>query len=337
MTNLNTTYLGLSLKNPVIAGSSNLSTDPSVLKRIEDSGAAAIVYKSLFEEQIQLERYQMEEDLGEYNERHAEMISIFPSIEHAGPQAHLEQLRKAKASIEIPLIASLNAVYKESWVDYAQLIEQTGVDALELNFFAIPTKFANDGKSIEEEQLDIIKAIKGKLSIPISVKLSPFYTNPLHFIKQIDDLGVNGLVLFNKLFQPEINVDEQKHITPWNLSEANDKRLPLRFAGLLYNKVNANICSSTGIFEGKDIAAMILAGADAVQVVSALYRHKPEHTAKMLSDLQAWMEKKGYDSLKAFRGKLSAATLSDPFVYKRAQYVDTLLSSDDLLKQVRLS
>ena len=336
MTKLNTSYLGLELKNPIIAGSSNLSTDPSVLKRLEDSGAAAVVYKSLFEEQIQLERHQMEEDLGEYTERHAEMISIFPKLEHAGPQQHLENLRKAKESLGIPLIASLNAVYKESWVDYAELLEQTGVDALELNFFAIPNKFEKDSKSIETEQIDILKTIVGKVKIPVSVKLSPFYTNPLHLIRQMDETGVKGFVLFNKLFQPEINVDNEKHITPWNLSEAIDKRLPLRFTGLLYKKIKASICSSMGIFEGRDVAAMILAGADVVQVVSALYKYKPEHIGKMLTDLQAWMEKKGYANLEDFRGKLSAITLNDPFVYKRAQYVDALLSSEDLLKKVRL-
>lgn len=336
MTNLSTTYLGLKLKNPIIAGSSNLSTDSSILKRLEDAGAAAIVYKSLFEEQIQLERLQMAEEIGEYTERHAEMISIFPNLEHAGPQEHLEQLRKAKSSLQIPLIASLNAVYKESWTEYAQLIEQTGVDAIELNFFAIPNKFEKDSKTLEEEQIDILKAIRQNLKIPVSVKLSPFYTNPLHLIKQLDEVGVNGFVIFNKLFQPEINVDDEKHITPWNLSEPNDKRLPLRFTGLLYKKIKANICSSMGIFEGKDVAAMILAGADAVQVVSALYKHKPEHIGKMLGDLTAWMEKKGYASLNDFRGKLSATSLNDPFVYKRAQYVDALLSSDDLLKKVRL-
>lgn len=336
MTDLKTNYLGLSLKNPIIAGSCNLSTDPTVLKRIEDSGAAAVVYKSLFEEQIQLERHQMEEDLGEYIERNAEMISIFPNLEHAGPQEHLEQLRKAKASIQIPLIASLNAVYKESWIDYAELIAQTGVDALELNFYSIPNKFDKDSKTIEDEQLNILKAILAKAKIPVAVKLSPYYSNPLNLIRQMDELGVNGFVLFNKLFQPEINIEDEKHITPWNLSESNDKRLPLRFAGLLHKRIKANICSSTGIFEGKDVAAMILAGADVVQVVSTLYRHKPEHIAKMLTDLQEWMEKKGYKNLEAFRGKLSAATLNDPFVYKRAQYVDALLSSEDLLKKVRL-
>jgi len=337
MTSLSTSYLGLNLKNPVVAGSSNLSTDFSMLKRLEDAGAAAIVAKSLFEEQIQLERYQMTEELAEYTERHAEMISIFPNLEHAGPQEHLEYLRKAKSSLHIPLIASLNAVYKESWIEYAQLIEQTGVDAIELNFFAIPNKFEKDSKTLEEEQVGILKAIRQTLKIPVSVKLSPFYTNPLHLIKQLDDVGVNGFVLFNRFFQPEINVDDEKHFTPWNLSEPNDKRLPLRFAGLLYKKIKANICSSMGIFEGKDVAAMILAGADAVQLVSALYKHKPEHISTVLGDLTSWMEKKGYTSLNDFRGKLSAASLNDPFVYKRAQYVDALLSSDDLLKKVRLS
>lgn len=337
MTNLKTNYLGLQLKNPVIAGSSNLSTDPSVLKRMEDAGVAAVVYKSLFEEQIQLERYRLEEDLGEYSERHAEMISIFPNIEHAGPQEHLQQLQKAKESIDIPLIASLNAVYMESWIEYAELIEQTGVDALELNFFAVPNKFERNSNSIEEEQIEILKVIKSKIRIPVAVKLSPFYSNPLNLIQQMDNAGVEGFVLFNRLFQPDINIDEEKHITPWNLSEAGDKRLPLRFTGLLHNRIKASICSSTGIFEGKDIAAMILAGADAVQIVSVLYRQKPEHISKMLNDLQTWMEGKGYASLDYFRGKLSAATLNDPFVYKRAQYVDALLSSDDLLKRVTMA
>ncbi len=336
MTDLKTTYLGLKLKNPIIAGSCNLSTDPDVLKRLEDSGAAAVVYKSLFEEQIQLERYQMDEDLDEYAERNAEMLSVFPNLEHAGPQEHLENLRKAKSALGIPLIASLNAVYKESWVDYAQQLEQTGVDALELNFYSIPNKFDKDSKTIELEQIDIVKAILGKVKIPVSVKLSLYYTNPLNFIKQVDDLGVKGFVLFNKLFQPEINIEDEKHITPWNLSEPNDKRVPLRFAGLLYSRIKAQVCSSTGIYEGKDVAAMILAGADAVQVVSTLYRNKPEHIAKMLEDLTAWMEKKGYSNLESFRGKLSAATLNDPFIYKRAQYVDALLGSNSLLKKVQL-
>ena len=336
MIDLTTNYLGLQLKNPIIAGSSNLSTDPAILKRLEDSGAAAVVYKSLFEEQIQLERHQLDEDLDEYSERNAEMISIFPNLEHAGPQEHLENLRKAKAGIGIPLIASLNAVYKESWVDYAQLLEQAGVDALELNFYSIPNKFDKDSKATELEQLDILKTIMGKVKIPVSVKLSPYYTNVLFLIKQIDELGVKGFVLFNKLFQPEINVEEEKHITPWNLSEAHEKRLPLRFAGLLHNRIKAKVCSSTGIFDGKDVAAMILAGADAVQVVSVLYRHKPEHITIMIDELKTWMEKKGYANLDSFRGKLSAATLNDPFVYKRAQYVDALLSSEDLLKKVRL-
>jgi len=334
MVDLKTKYLGLELKNPVILGASNLVTKLDNIKRAEESGAAAVVYKSLFEEQIQLESAQLDDELEEYNERNAEMVKLFPTIEHAGPQEHLVNLRKVKESIKIPVIASLNAIYTESWIEYAQLLEQTGVDALEFNFFYVPHDTQTDGRDVTQNQLEIIKAVKTKVKLPISVKLSPFYANPLNIVSQMDKLGVNGFVLFNRLFQPDIDIEKQQHFTPFNLSNPEDNKLTLRFAGLLYGTVAGSICGNTGIYSGADVIKMILAGADCVQVVSTVYKNKVEYIATMLKDLQAWMESKKYSKLDDFRGKLSQKKLNDPFIYKRAQYIDLLLKSDQIFKKL---
>jgi len=333
MVDLKTKYLGLDLKNPVILGASNLVTKLDNLKRAEEAGASAIVYKSLFEEQIQLESAQFDDQLEEYNERNAEMVKLFPSIEHAGPEEHLVNLRKVKETLGIPVIASLNAIYTESWIDYASQLEQTGVDALEFNFFYIPRDTQTDGRDVNNQQLEIIRAVKPKVKLPISIKLSPFYANPLNVVSQMDKLGVDGFVLFNRLFQPDIDIEKEQHFSPFNLSSPDDNKLSLRFAGLLYGTINASICSNTGVFSGADVIKMILAGADCVQVVSTVYKNKIEYIATILKDLQNWMESKNYKNLQAFRGKLSQKNINDPFIYKRAQYIDLLLKSDQIFKK----
>ncbi len=336
MANLKTNYLGIELKNPVIIGASNLVTNINNIKKAEENGAAAIVYKSLFEEQIQLESAQMEDELHEYDERHAEMVSLFPSIEHAGPEEHLLNLRKVKESVNIPVIASLNAIYKETLVEYAQLIEETGVDALELNFYYVPRDTTTDGRSVNERQVGILKAVKESVKLPVSVKLSPFYANPLNIISQMDQAGAGGFVLFNRLFQPDIDMDKEEHFAPSSLSCPEDNRLSLRFAGLLYGQIKGDICSSGGIFTGTDVAKMILAGAKCVQVVSTIYKNKIEYINTMISDLNSWMDSKGYKQIDDFRGKLSNKNINDPFVYKRAQYIDLLLKSDKIFKKYPL-
>jgi dihydroorotate dehydrogenase (fumarate) len=336
MINLKTTYLGLELKNPIIVGASNLVSDSENLKAAEKAGAAAIVFKSLFEEQIQLENYQLDNQLEQYNDRNAEMIKLFPDISHAGPQEHLHKLRKAKESVGIPLIASLNAVFHESWIEYAKLIEDTGVDAIELNFYSIPRDFKKEENDIVSEQIAIVKEIKKTLQIPVSVKLSPYYTNILHLITQLDKAGVDGLVLFNRMFQPDIDLEKEEHFSPLNLSSENDSRLAIRFAGLLYGRTKANLCSSSGIMQGIDILKAVMAGTDAVQVVSTLYKHKISHISVMLDEMNEWMKSKNYNSLKDFKGKLSEKNTKDPFVYKRGQYIDLLLKSEELLKTYSL-
>jgi dihydroorotate dehydrogenase (fumarate) len=261
------------------------------------------------------------------------MVKLFPSIEHAGPEEHLVNLRKVKETLGIPVIASLNAIYTESWIDYAQQLEQTGVDALEFNFFYIPRDTQTDGRDVNNQQLEIIKAVKPKVKLPISIKVSPFYANPLNVVSQMDKLGVDGFVLFNRLFQPDIDIEKEQHFSPFNLSSPEDNKLSLRFAGMLYGTIGASICANTGVFSGADVVKMILAGADCVQVVSTVYKNKIEYISTILKDLQTWMESKNYKNLAAFRGKLSQKNTNDPFVYKRAQYIDLLLKSDQIFKK----
>jgi len=333
MIDLKTTYMGIELKNPLIVGASNLVTDHETLKELENAGAAAIVYKSLFEEQIQIEELGFEEEMAEYNERHAEMINLFPSMKHAGPKEHLMNLKKAKEILNIPLIASLNCVYEDTWIDYVEKIQETGVDGIELNFYAVPKDLDTEGHSIETAQINMLKKIKEKIKIPFSVKLSPFYSNPLNVIAKMDEVGVGAFVLFNKLFQPDFNIENNELVFPYNLSNPDDNRLALRYAGLLYNQINANICSNTGVYTGKDAIKMILAGADSVQIVSTLYKNKVTYIKTMLEEIEAYMQSKNYYKLDDFKGKLSKKSINDPYAYKRAQYVDILMKSDHIFKK----
>ncbi len=331
---LSTTYLGLKLKNPIIIGASNLVTDINMLKKLEEAGASAVVYKSLFEEQIHLENLQLEQEMRDYDNRNAEMTSLFPSdIYEAGPEEFLMNFEDAKAALNIPLIASLNAVYDDTWYEYAKKLEAAGADALELNFYNSPRDFEMDGRSILNEELDVIEGVKKAVKIPVSVKLSPFYTNPLYVFKEMDRKGVDGFVLFNRLFQPDINIELEKMHFPYNLSSEYDSRLPLRYVGLLYDNINADICANRGIFTGGDVIKMILAGAGAVQVVSAIYKHGPHQIAKMLEDMEIWMANKMYEKLDDFRGNLSKKNIKDPFAYRRAQYVDILMKSGEIFKK----
>ncbi|MDH5609718.1 MAG: dihydroorotate dehydrogenase-like protein [Cyclobacteriaceae bacterium] len=332
MIDLSTNYLGIHLKNPLVIGASNLVTDLSNLYKLEEAGASAIVYKSLFEEQIQLESYQMDEEMGLYEDWDAEHASIFPKLGHAGPEEHLYKLKKTKESLTIPVIGSLNCVNEETWEEYAIKMAETGIDALELNFYANVLDPSKSGTSIVGDQVNLLKRVKEAVKIPVSVKLSPFYTNALGVISAMDKAGADGFVLFNRLFQPDIDLDSEEHYFPYNFSQSNDSRLGLRYAGLLFDQIRGTICSNTGIMTGADVLKMILAGADAVQVVSAIYKKGISHLPEMLEDMGTWMQARGYKKLSDFRGKLSKSNLNDPFAYKRAQYVDILMKSEILMQ-----
>jgi len=244
---------------------------------------------------------------------------------------------KAKESVSIPVIASLNAINRETWADYALQLADTGVDGLELNFYATPTDFNRDGSDVENEQIAIVKEIKKKVKIPVSVKLSVYYTNPLSFIRKLDEAGVNGMVLFNRFFQPDIDIEEEKNVFPFNFSSEIDNRLPLRYAGLLYGNVRADVCSSRGIIFAKDVIKMLLAGSNCVQMVSSFYKHKVTHLKTIIEALNKWMDDKGYSDIDSFRGKLSRKNSSDPWRYTRAQYVKLLLHSDQFMREAKIS
>jgi dihydroorotate dehydrogenase (fumarate) len=331
MKNLKTKYMGIELDNPIIIGASNMSNDLDKLKKAEELGAGAIVFKSLFEEQIQLESFQLDERLNEFNDINAEMLSIHPNIKHAGPDEHLLNIRKASENLSIPLIASLNAVNNDTWIKYARLLSETGVDGIELNFYQIPSDFDKDAKDIEDEQINTLKEIRKNISIPISVKLSPDYSNILNFITKLDKAGADAFVLFNSFFQPDIDVISEKHIKSSHLSSEGDYKKSLRYAGLLFDNIKADICSSHGIFTGADVVKLLLSGATCVQVVSTLYKNGLTQINNIKKELVNWMESKNYKSIDEFRGKLSKNKLSsNPFVYKRAQYVDLIMNSEEI-------
>lgn len=333
MANLETTYMGVKLKNPLILGACNLVSRPGFAEQIEASGIGAVVYRSLFEEQVQLEDLQLSEDLAEYEYRNAEMERLFPRIEHAGPKEHLYELEKLKKKLSVPLFASLNALYEPTWIEYAKELEKTGVDGLELNLYSVPGYFEQTGQSIEDKQLQIVEAVKQAVKIPVSVKVSLFYTNPLNFIKRADEAGADAFVLFNRFFQPDIDLDNQEFQFPWELSNPKDRMVSLRFAGLLYGNLDGNICASRGVYEAADVIKMILAGADTVQVVSTVYKNKMTVVPELLDGLNKWMDQNDYKTLVDFRGKLSRKNIKDPFVYQRAQYVDILMNSENVFKK----
>lgn len=333
MKNLETSYMGIPLKSPVILGACELSSNIDTLKKAEQEGAAAVVYKSIFEEQIQMENLQHDELVTEFDDIHPEMVTLHPTIEQSDVEYYMVQLRRVKESLSVPVIASLNAVNESSWIRYAQLMEETGVDGIELNLYQTPTRFDLDAATIEQRQITIVEEIKKRLSIPVSVKLSSSYTNMLHFAKKVDEAGVDGMVLFNAFFQPDIDIETEVHRRAFNLSKRGDYKESLRYAGMLFGRVDADICSSRGVFNGEDVIKLLLSGASCVQVVSTVYHHGTNVIREINQGISDWMIRKGYESIDQFKGKLSDSVLNKNdslLIYKRAQYIDLLLHSDTI-------
>jgi dihydroorotate dehydrogenase (fumarate) len=338
MADLKTNYMGLKLKNPIIIGASNLVTDIENLKKIEKAGAAAIVYKSIFEEQVQLENLELYERKTEYADRNAEMISLHPVSISGTPDIleHLNALRKAKETVSIPVIASINAVNEETWVEYAKKIEETGVDGLELNFYTLPEIKDKVFDDIEYQQIRILRNIKSSVAIPVSVKLSSYHTNPLKHISNLGEAGADAFIMFNRLFQPDIDIHEEEHNFPYTLSNSEDNRLPLRFAGLLYGNTTSSICANTGIMNGSDVIKMLLAGADCVQIVSTIYLNQIEVVSTMIAEIEKWMDSRGYKTLDNFRGKLSKKNSENKLPYHRTQYMDFMMTTSQILRKYKI-
>jgi dihydroorotate dehydrogenase (fumarate) len=328
MADLRTTYMGLQLNNPFIVGACGYTANLDRIKQLEEAGAAAVVTASIFEEQIQYERFRLEEDLHQFDNLYAEMTDFFPQVKHAGPKEHLGWVKKTKESVGIPVIASINAVNRNIWSEWAVQLEDTGADALECNFYASPVSFQRSAQDVEDEQIEVLGEVKSKVKIPLSVKLSAFYSNPLHFIKRLDEIGVRGFVLFNRLFQPDIDVDAQSNSYRHNLSTGTESEASLRYAGLLHGNIRGDVCANSGILTGKDAVKLILAGASCVQIVSTLYKNKINSLANLIKEVGSWMDDKGYKDLRAFQGKMDAKNNQDPGFYRRAQYVKNLIKAD---------
>lgn len=328
MADLSTTYMGIELSSPIVVGACSLSKHVERVQEAEANGAAALVVKSLFEEQIQLERQELEEALEVGADYYQEAQSYLPNLEHAGPEQHLFWLEKARKAVKMPLIASLNASTSGTWLDWAKKLEETGVDGIELNVFTLGNRADRSAADVEKELLTIVETVCDKVRIPVAVKLSPWLTSIAHLATRLDKLGVGALVLFNRFFHPDIDVRSEKVVQRLHYSDRYEALEPLRWIGLLHGQVKADLVASTGIQEAEDVVKMLLAGAKAVQVASALYVHGVKHVGKIRDDLAAWMDAKGYKTLDAFRAKLAQNTLPDPYAYERAQYIKMLLGFD---------
>jgi len=325
MSDLRTSYMGIDLKNPIIVGSSPLSTRVETMKAMEAAGASAIVLKSLFEEQVRIDAAAFEHDLAEHDDASAEATSMFPHLEHAGTRTHVFWVSEARKALKIPLIASVNCVTKIHWAEYAKALEGAGVDGIELNLHSPVNDLTVTGADIENRELDVMNEVREAVRIPVGVKLHPFYTNLLNVVSRFEEAGADGFVMFNRLFQPDIDVDAEIKKARYQETDSRDSLLSLRWIALLTNRLRAGIAASSGISSGRDVAKMILAGARATQVVGVIIREKPAYIAKMVADLDTWMDTHGYKNIEDFRGKLARVNPNDAWGFSTSQYVEGLL------------
>lgn len=323
---LSTTYLGLNLRTPLVPAASPLSDSLDNLKRMEDAGASAIVLHSLFEEQIRYERYELNRALTQGTESYPEALSYFPEPNEiqVGPETYLQHIQKAKAAVSIPIIASLNGSTLGGWTSIARQLQQAGADALELNIYSIPTDMELLGSDIERDYLEILKAVKSQVTIPVAVKLSAFFTNFANMAKRLDGHGANGLVLFNRFYQPDIEL-ETLDVTPSvYYSSPMAMRLPLRWVAILYDRVAASLAATSGIHGGTDAVKMLLVGADVTMLCSVLLRHGIAQLKVIERELRQWMQEHEYASVEQMKGSLSHKHCEDPSAFERAQYIRTL-------------
>jgi dihydroorotate dehydrogenase (fumarate) len=327
--NLKTTYLGLTLRTPLVPSASPLSESLDNIKRMEDAGAAAIVMHSLFEEHISFERHQFLHHLSHGTESYAEALSYFPEMHElaVGPENYLDEIMAAKAAVSIPIIASLNGSTAGGWTDYAQRIQQAGADALELNIYWIPTDLQLTGDEVERRYLEIVAQVKGVVSIPVAVKLSPFFSNFANMAKQLVEKGANGLVLFNRFYQPDIDLELLDVNPNILLSSPMAMRLPLRWIALLYGRLKVDLAATSGIHTGRDVVKMLMAGADVTMLCSALIRRGIPYLALIEHEVGEWLEEHEYDSVEQLKGSLSQLKCPTPEAFERAQYVRGIATS----------
>jgi dihydroorotate dehydrogenase (fumarate) len=331
MTDLTTTYLGLKLKNPLVASASPFPKKLENIRRMEAAGLSAIVLHSLFEEQITFESNELDHFLNAGTDSFAEALTYFPDLEkyNIGPEPYLELIRKAHESVQLPIIASLNGISSGGWVRYAHKIEQAGAHALELNMYYLPTDSNLSGSELEEEYVRLVRDIRATVRIPLAVKLSPFFSALPEMAKRLAAAGANGLVLFNRFYQPDLNLDSLEVVPHLKLSTSDDLLLPLRWIAILYGRVNADFALTGGVHTGRDLIKAMMAGANVAMTTSSLLENGIEHAGQILKEAEQWMAEHEYQSIQQMRGSMSQKAVAQPAAFERANYMKALQSYDD--------
>lgn len=330
--NLNTTYLGLELKNPLVASASPLSERVTGVQRLEAAGAAAVVVYSLFEEQIIHDHLELDHYLSKGTESFAESLSYLPDMGRysIGPEAYLEHIYQLKQAVSIPIIGSLNGVSSGGWIGYAKQIQDAGADALELNIYYMPTDPSITSSELEDNYVNLVHDVSSSVTIPVAVKISPFFTALPHFTQRLADAGAAGLVLFNRFYQPDFNLESLEVVPNLRLSTSDELRLPLRWIALLYGHVPADFALTSGVHTAQDVLKAMMAGASVAMMASALLRNGPEHLATVLHDVKTWMETYEYESIRQMQGSMSQRALGDSSGLERANYIRVLNSYQDV-------
>lgn len=323
---ITTKYMGMNLRSPIVVSASPLSEDVGNIKKMEDAGAGAVVLYSLFEEQILLEQKEVfyHTTAGTYS--FAEALTYFPEADEykVGPDGYLDLIRKAKESVNIPIIASLNGSTNGGWIDYAKKMQEAGADAIELNIYYIPTDMNLSSLDIENNYIEIIKHVKTAVSIPVAVKLSPFFTNMANIAKRIVDVGANALVLFNRFYQPDIDLDNLEVKPQIQLSHSSAARLPMRWIAILKGRIKADLAATSGIQSSDDVIKMLLSGANVTMMCSALFKNGIYHISQVEKEIIEWMTEKEYESVQQMQGSMSQQNVADPSAFERAQYMKAL-------------
>ncbi len=325
---LSTTYMGMTLRTPLVPSASPLSQEIDNIKRMEDAGAAAVVLYSLFEEQLIEDRFELHHHLTEGTESFAEALTYFPEPHefHLGPEEYLEHIRKAKAAVDIPVIASLNGASIGGWTNYARQMQQAGADAIELNVYNIPTDMEQAADEVEQTYLDTLVAVKSVVTVPVALKLGPFFSNMACMARRLDEAGADALVLFNRFYQPDIDLETLEVHPSVLFSTPNALRLPLTWIGILYGRLRANLAATSGIHEAESALKMLMVGADVTMMCAALLKHGIEHIPMVERGMRRWMEKHGYESVQQMKGSMSQRNCADPSAFSRAHYISSLHS-----------
>lgn len=328
MVDLKTTYLGLPLKNPLVASASPLSKKVETAVELQEAGVSAVVMYSLFEEQIIRESLKLHEDLERGSYQYAEALTYIPEIGQysIGPDQYLEQVAALKKALTIPVIGSLNGFSTGGWVDYAQKIEQAGADALELNMYYLATDPQMNSTTLEEQYVALVADIRKQVHIPLAIKISPFITALPNFANKLAEVGANGLVLFNRFYQPDFDLEELVVVPNLVLSNSHELRLPLRWIAVLYGRVAIDLALTSGVHTGVDMIKALMAGASAVMTTSALLKHGAPRAAVMLSEMERWLEEHEYQSVEQMKGSMSQKAVGDPEAFERANYMKVLSS-----------